>query len=157
MFGSGEIAFHLTYIDDMVDGIILCGEHPAAIRETFIIASDEYVSLNELVRSIADTLGVKPPRGHFPMWPLLAAARLCELACRPFGIDPPLHTRRCEFFVKARAFSNAKARRLLGFQPRVALHDGLRRTADWYVTQKLLAPFALQPASPAVSSVERVS
>ena len=28
--GSGEIYYHLTYIDDLVEGFRLCGEHPAA-------------------------------------------------------------------------------------------------------------------------------
>ncbi|MEO1240141.1 MAG: NAD-dependent epimerase/dehydratase family protein, partial [Pseudomonadota bacterium] len=35
MFGSGEIAYHMTYVDDMVQGLILAGEHPAAIGEVF--------------------------------------------------------------------------------------------------------------------------
>lgn len=132
MFGTGEIAYHMTYIDDMVDGIILAGEHPAAVGEAFLIASDEYVSLNDLVRRIANALNTSPPRGRLPMAPLLAAATLCEWACRPLNIDPPLHRRRCEFFTKARAFSNEKAKRLLGFEPKVPLDEGIRRTAEWY-------------------------
>ena len=138
MFGSGEIAYHMTYIDDMVDGIILAGEREEAIGETFLIASDDYTSLNELVHKVAGTLGVSPPRGRLPLAPLLLAADLCELVCRPVNIDPPLHRRRCEFFTKARAFSNAKAKALIGFEPKVPLGEGLRRTADWYIAQGLL-------------------
>ena len=138
MFGSGEIAYHMTYIDDLVQGIVLAGEHSAAVGEIFLIASDEYTTLNDLVRTIADALDVAPPRGHLPMAPLLAAATLCEWMCRPLGIDPPLHRRRCEFFTKARAFSNAKAKRLLGFQPEVPLEEGVRRTIAWYREQGLL-------------------
>ncbi len=138
MFGSGEVAYHMTYIDDMVQGIVLAGEHPAAVGEVFLIASDAYTTLNDLVRTIADALMVAPPRGHLPMAPLLAAAMMCEWICRPLGIDPPLHRRRCEFFTKARAFSNDKAKRLLGFDPKVTLEDGIRRTAAWYREQCLL-------------------
>ncbi|MCH9807779.1 MAG: NAD-dependent epimerase/dehydratase family protein [Alphaproteobacteria bacterium] len=140
MFGSGDIAYHMTYIDDMIEGIVLAGEHPGAIGETFLIASDDYTTLNELVRLTAVTLGVRPPSGKLPIAPLLAAATVCEFLCRPIGIDPPLHRRRCEFFTKARAFSNAKAKRLLGFEPKVALADGLERTAQWYRDEGLLAP-----------------
>jgi dihydroflavonol-4-reductase len=142
MFGNGEIPYHLTYIDDLVAGIILCGEHPAARGEIFIICGDEYITLNELVKLVAQAVGVPPPRGHLPLWPLLAAAHACEWICRPFGIDPPLHTRRVEFFTKARAFTNAKARRLLGYRPAVPLADGIRRTAAWYFEQGLLRPRA---------------
>ncbi|HET7314092.1 NAD-dependent epimerase/dehydratase family protein [Salinisphaera sp.] len=132
MFGSGEIAYHLTYIDDMVQGLILAGEHPAAIGEVFLIGSDRYTTLNELVNKVAATLSVKPPRLKLPVAPLMAAATLCEFACKPVGIDPPLHRRRVAFFTKARAFSVDKAKRLIGFRPEVGLDDGLARTADWY-------------------------
>lgn len=140
MFGPGTIAYHMTYIEDMVDGIILASERAEAIGEVFLIASDDYTTLNDLVRTIADTLDVRPPSMHLPMAPLLVAATVCEIACRPFNVDPPLHRRRCEFFMKARAFSNAKARRLLGFRPQVALAEGIARTADWYRAEGLLPP-----------------
>ena len=62
-----------------------------------------------------------------------------EALCRPLGIDPPLHRRRCDFFVKDRAFTSAKAKALLGYDPEVDLDEGLRRTAEWYRAQGLIA------------------
>jgi dihydroflavonol-4-reductase len=135
MFGRGEVPYHLTYIDDLVSGFLLCGEKAAAVGQIYILAGNEYVTLNELVSNVADAVGVSPPRGRVPLWPLLAAAAACERLCRPLGIDPPLHKRRVEFFVHPRAFTSAKARRDLGFVPQVPLPEGLRRTADWYFDQ----------------------
>ena len=138
MFGSGEVLYHLTYIDDLVDGIILCGESPQALGETFLLAGPRYTTLNELVRLVAEAVERPAPRGRLPLWPLLTAATVCEVACRPLGIDPPLHRRRCDFFTKDRAFTSEKARRMLGYQPRVDLDVGLKRTADWYRSAGLL-------------------
>ena len=138
MFGSGEVMFHLSHVNDVADGIALCGEHPAAEGEVFLIGSDEYGTLNELVSKIAAAVGVDPPRGHLPVWPLMAAARVCESVCVPLGIDPPLYTRRCEFFIKPRAFSIDKAKRLLGFEPKVTLEQSVRETAQWYRDQGYL-------------------
>jgi len=138
MFGSGEVLYHFTYIDDLVDGIILCGNHPAAGGGTYILGGEGYYPLNKVVRLVAEAVGVRPPRGHLPIWPLMAAARLCETVCVPFGIEPPLHTRRVEFFVKNRAFTCRKAKRELGYSPVVELADGFRRTARWYFEQGLL-------------------
>ncbi|NND81957.1 MAG: NAD-dependent epimerase/dehydratase family protein [Gammaproteobacteria bacterium] len=132
LFGGGKNLYHLSYIDDLTDGIILCGEHSAAPGEAFILCSNEYGSLRELANIIAAELGVAAPKFAPPVWPLMMLARLCEALCKPFGIDPPLHTRRVEFFVKSRAFSNAKARRLLGFDPKVSTEEGVRRTVVWY-------------------------
>lgn len=132
MFGSGEVLYHLTYIDDLVGGIILCGEVADVEGEVFLLAGPRYTSLNELVALVAQALGRKPPRGRLPLWPLLSAATACELLCRPLGIDPPLHRRRCDFFTKDRAFTSDKARVTLGYRPTVDLREGLRRTAEWY-------------------------
>lgn len=138
MFGSGEIVYHLTYIDDLIDGIILCGERPEALGRIYILAGARYTTLNELVAEVAAAVEKPAPRGHLPIWPLLAAATVCEAICRPLGIDPPLHRRRCDFFVKDRAFTSERARKELGYEPKVELTDGLAQTAKWYFEQGLL-------------------
>lgn len=138
IFGSGEVLYHLTYIDDLVNGIILCGESDAALGEVFLLAGPRYTSLNELVEHVARAVGRRPPRLRLPLWPLLTAATICEGVCRPLGIDPPLHRRRCDFFTKDRAFTSDKARRLLGYEPTTDLDLGFERTADWYRQEGML-------------------
>jgi dihydroflavonol-4-reductase len=144
MFGPGTVPYHLTYIDDLVVGLILAGDRPLALGRTYILAGDEHVSLNELVRGVAQAVGVSVPRGHLPFWPLLAAATVCEAVCRPMGLEPPLFKRRARFFLHPRAFTCEKARRELGFAPRVSLDEGLARTARWYFERGLLAPGPLR-------------
>lgn len=132
MFGSGEPFFHMVYIDDLVDGLLLCAEREEALGEVFIIAGPRYIQLREMASLIAGAVGVDPPRGRLPLWPLWAAATVCEAICMPLRIEPPLYRRRVAFFVNNRAFSCEKARRLLGYEPRVDPSDGIRRTARWY-------------------------
>jgi nucleoside-diphosphate-sugar epimerase len=131
MLGSGEIYYHLTYIDDLVEGFRLCGELPAAANHTFILAGGEVTTLNELVKLIAEVAGVAPPRLHFPVWPVWTAAAICEAVCVPFGIEPPLYRRRVDFYTKSRAFDISRARQQLGYAPRVGLRDGIARTLAW--------------------------
>ena len=138
MFGSGEIQFHPVFIDDLTEGIILCGEHPAAVGNIYILAGEESETLNAFVRHIAQGLNCKPPRMHLPLWPLLAAATACEALCKPIGLEPPLHRRRVAFFMKARSFTIDKAKREISFQPKVDIADGARRTAQWYFEQGYL-------------------
>lgn len=138
LFGGGGNMYHLSYIDDLTDGIILCGEHPDAVGERFILCSNEYGTLKELGALIAKHLGVKAPTFSPPVGPLMLAARVCEALCKPLGIDPPLHTRRVEFFVKSRAFSNAKAQKLIGYNPKVGTEEGVKRTIKWYQENDLL-------------------
>lgn len=132
MFGSGETLYHFTYIDDLVDGIILCGEHPDALGEVYIVAGDEFVTLNQLAELVAEAVGATPPQIRLPFWLLMGAAVACETLCKPLGIDPPLYRRRAEFFIKDRAFSNEKIKEELGYAPKISLDEGIKRTAKWY-------------------------
>ena len=130
--GSGRIYYHLTYIDDLVEGIRLCGEHPAAANRTYILAGGEVTTLNELVRLIAEVAGVRPPTLHLPVWPFWVAGAVCETVCAPLGIEPPLYRRRVDFFTKSRAFDITRARTEIGYAPRVGLREGIGRTLEWY-------------------------
>ena len=138
MFGSGEVLYHLTYIDDLIDGILLVGEVPGIEGEVFTLAGGEYTTLNVLVQAIADVLGVSLSQRHYPVWPLWTAGFLCELLCRPFRIQPPVYRRRVDFFIKDRAFDIQKAKNRLGYKPKIDLKTGLRRTAEWYKKNDLL-------------------
>jgi nucleoside-diphosphate-sugar epimerase len=132
VLGSGQIYYHLTYIDDLVEGFRLCGETPAAAGRTYILAGGEVTTLDELVALIALEAGVKPFGVHLPVWPFWAAGALCEVLCSPFGIEPPLYRRRVDFFTKSRAFDISRARTELGYEPRIGLREGIRRTLEWY-------------------------
>ena len=138
MFGSGQVLYHLTYIDDLIDGIIQVGETPGIEGEIFTLAGPRYTTLNELVETIARVLGVAMSKRHYPVWPVWTAGAVCEFICRPLGIHPPIYRRRVDFFLKDRAFDIGKARRVLGYAPHVDLEEGLRRTAEWYNKQGLL-------------------
>ena len=138
MLGSGEVFYHLTFIDDLVEGFRLCGEVPGAAGRTYVLAGPRYTTLNELARLMADALGVAPPKLRLPVWPVWMAGALCEAVCVPLRIEPPLYRRRVDFYTKSRAFDTTRARKELGFQPAVDLEDGLRRTIAWYRQQGML-------------------
>lgn len=138
MVGKGETLYHLTYVTDLVEGMVLAASRPEAVGEAFTIGGEEYTSLRTLVDTIAKVLDVPPLRYRVPYAPVFAASVLCDRVFRAIGKDPPLYPRRVEFFAKDRAFDISKAKRLLGYRPKVGLEEGLRRTAEWYRVQELL-------------------
>jgi len=138
MIGSGKVLYHMTFIDDLVDGILLCGTKPEALGEVFTLGGERYTTLQELVDLIAEVLGRSKPGFHVPYTPVYLASILCDKICKKIGVSPPLYPRRVEFFSKDRAFSIDKAKRLLGYAPKVSLRDGLTRTAEWYREQKFI-------------------
>jgi nucleoside-diphosphate-sugar epimerase len=134
LLGSGQVFYHLTYIDDLVEGFRLCATAPAAAGRTYILAGPEVTTLNELVRLVAETADVPAPRLHVPVWPFWMAGAACEAVCVPLRIDPPLHRRRVDFFTKSRAFDISRARAELGYAPATMLREGIGRTLAWYRT-----------------------
>jgi nucleoside-diphosphate-sugar epimerase len=130
--GSGRAFYHPVYIDDLVDGYLLALERPQAVGEAFILAGPRYVSQRELADVVARHTGGRVLPFRVPAAPLRWAGALVEAVCVPLGLEPPLHRRRVEFWTKSRAFSIEKARRVLGYAPRVDLDEGVARTACSY-------------------------
>jgi dihydroflavonol-4-reductase len=130
--GSGRALYHPVYIDDLVQGFLLALDRPEAAGEPFIIAGARYVTQTELAALIAKHTGGRVLPFRVPAWPLQLAGMACEAVCVPLGIDPPIYRRRVDFWVKDRAFRIDKARRLLGYEPRVDLDEGIARTVAAY-------------------------
>lgn len=130
--GKGTPHYHLVYIDDLVDGFLLALDRPEAAGEAFIIAGPRSVSQDELAREVAAATGGSVWPFHIPAWPIQRLGDIVEAICIPLGIEPMIHRRRVDFWVKNRSFSIEKARRLLGYAPKVDWIEGINRTARWY-------------------------
>jgi hypothetical protein len=91
---------------------------------------------------------------------MLRLAAITEDVCNRLKINPPLYRRRMDFYTNDAAFDSSRARRVLGWEPKIALREGLARTlraqlqpvaatslrAFWWIGKLLvLANEALQP------------
>ena len=132
MFGSGRTYYHPLYIDNLVDAFLIAMEGGRGEGHAYLIADDRYLEIEDLVRRVGRALGIAVRIPHYPVWPLVAAGHVCEAVCRPFGIEPPIFPRRVDWYRQNRAFKIDKARRELGYDPKVDIDEGLRRTAEWY-------------------------
>ncbi len=132
IFGSGKTLYHPLYIDNLVDASILAMQSERGDGEAYLIADEEYVEIETLVREIAHVLNVDLKVPHFPVMPLVVTGHILEKVCKPFGIVPPIFPRRVDWYRQNRAFDIGKAKRDLGYNPQVPLREGLRRTAAWY-------------------------
>jgi nucleoside-diphosphate-sugar epimerase len=138
MIGNGKNIHHLIYIDDLLEGLLLAATSEEAPGEVFTLAGKEPVTTNDMVAVIAEQLGTSMPKFRVPLYPLLIAATIAEKTLRPFGIQPPLHRRRMDFFKKSFTFSQQKASNILGFVPKTSFRQGVLETANWYEQMKYL-------------------
>jgi len=138
MFGSGQTLYHPLYIDNLIDAFLLAMEPGKGDGQAYLIADEEYVTIEDLVKRTAAALGVTVRIRHYPLWPIVVLGHVVEKLCKPLRIPPPIFPRRVDWYRQNRAFNIAKARRELGYVPRVGLDEGLRRTAAWYQQEGLL-------------------
>jgi nucleoside-diphosphate-sugar epimerase len=138
MIGRGEVLFSMIYIDDLLDGIVRCATKTSAMNSHYLLTGNEPITLNDTVRIIAEAIGVPPPRLHVPVMPLYYLGLLMEWTLKPLRISPPLFRRRVNFFRITRGFDNSKAKQELGWDPKIDLATGTRRTMDWYRSKGLL-------------------
>jgi UDP-glucose 4-epimerase len=115
IFGSGEQTRTLTHVDDIAEGIVTAMAHPAGENEDFNISASEERSMAEIARIVWEACGEDPAAfelGHLP----------------PFEVD-----------VQRRWPSVEKARRLLGWEARVDLREGIGATVEWLRERELAA------------------
>lgn len=139
MIGSGQNQRQVIHVSDLVRGLLLASEHPAAPGQIFVMPGHEVMATQQMVEHIAHALGRRVPRLRVPLWPFVAAAVVLEKTLKPLGIQPPLHRRRLDFFRKSFVFATEKSSAVLGFSSQIAFRDGARETAEWYRAQGLLA------------------
>jgi nucleoside-diphosphate-sugar epimerase len=107
IFGSGEQTRTLTHVDDIADGIVTAMASGAGENEDFNISASQELSVAEIATLIWSACGNDPGELEFEHLPA-------------FEVD-----------VRRRWPSVEKARRLLGWEARVTLEDGLADTVQW--------------------------
>jgi UDP-glucose 4-epimerase len=107
IFGSGEQTRTLTHVDDIADGIVTTLGHPAAENEDFNISASDERTVAEIAEIVWDACGRDPS----------------ELELR--------HLPSFEVDVQRRWPSVEKARRLLGWEARINLREGIAGTVEW--------------------------
>ncbi len=138
LIGSGHNALPLVYVTDVVQGLLLCADREQAVGQAYNITNDQPLTQEEFLGAIAEELGVAPPRIHLPYHVAYAAAYVAEHAVRFTGAQRPIVTRHgVILYGTDNRHSVEKARRELGYSPRVSLREGIRYAATWYQTQQM--------------------
>ena len=132
IIGTGQTLCHWLYVHDLVDGFLLAGIVPQAKGRTYLLAGKDIVTLEQTVAAISEQANQKPLPFKIPALPVQLLGSLVEALCVPFGIEPPLHRRRVDFFVKNRAFDISRAKNELGYRPQFEFKEEVKRIFKWY-------------------------
>lgn len=107
VYGEGRMARDFTYIDDVVDGVVGVLDHPPAAggHEIYNVGDNDPVGLMAMITTLEATLGVEAVKVMRPMQPGDVTATFADIS---------------------------KLNALTGYQPKVALAEGLGRFVAWH-------------------------
>jgi nucleoside-diphosphate-sugar epimerase len=113
----------LVALDNLVDLIVTCIDHPKAANQTFLVSDDEDLSTTDLLYKMGRALGRPARLVPIPSWMLLRVGTM--LGKRPIA------QRLCGSL----QVDIGKTRELLGWQPPVGVDNGLHQTAEHFLAQ----------------------
>ncbi|MCL4248383.1 MAG: NAD-dependent epimerase/dehydratase family protein [Anaerolineae bacterium] len=138
-FGNGGGFVPCIYADDVVDMMQVLAEHPRAVGEAFNCTYDPAITWRAFLGEYARLArGVNDDFLELPPWLLYTLAGMGMMFSPPYSMGRLLPD-YARFTQRRVQFSMAKARDLLGWQPRVGLAEGVAACADWLRAQGLLA------------------
>jgi nucleoside-diphosphate-sugar epimerase len=118
------------YIDNLIDGLILCAQVDAAIGEAINFTDGAPLPWRDFFGAYGRMLGID----HFPAAPYPLAwfiAYLNEVKAALKGRKTGLNRSAVKALRSNNSFSNQKARTLLGWEPKIDLQEGMQRTEAW--------------------------
>jgi nucleoside-diphosphate-sugar epimerase len=127
-----DTKFMYTHVDDVAAGFVAALTPIGALNNTIILCPDEAITWEELLNVMTERLGVKPPRLRVPK----VGAKFGMMVLSPFKNRKKnsffWHGKSVDMMFATRVYSNEKAKRLLGWAPKITMVEGFQRAIDWY-------------------------
>jgi nucleoside-diphosphate-sugar epimerase len=121
--GSVHNLRSLIYVGNLVDALILCATHPAASGQTYLVSDGEDISTTELLRKLAQDIGVPARLISCPQFMLRLGGKLTG------------KSQQIERLIVSLQVDSGKICRNLNWIPPYSLQQGLQATAEWYRTE----------------------
>jgi nucleoside-diphosphate-sugar epimerase len=131
--GGGRGIFSPVYIDNLVDGVVLAAAAPEAVGQVFTLSDGVGIPNRDFFAPYAELVGRRLQTVPTPV--ALAAAAVVERAARRRPGDNDVNPLALRYMLRRGTYSNAKARRVLGWEPKVGVEEGLVRTVDWLASE----------------------
>ncbi|UVK53487.1 NAD(P)-dependent oxidoreductase [Mesorhizobium sp. AR02] len=131
LFRDGQARIDLTHVDDVVDAVFAAlSAGSAAEGQIFNISGGEVLAVRHIADSACARAGLQTRWRKTPLAPAMLAAGVMEAVALllPRRPEPPVTRYGLGLFAYAQSLDISKARRILGWTPKVPFEDGLDRT-----------------------------
>jgi nucleoside-diphosphate-sugar epimerase len=133
IIGRGDNALPFCYVTDVVQGFLLAAYHEHAPGNVYNITNDQPLTQLEMFNAIADAVGGVRPTRHLPYLPIYYGSIVAERVVARVTRTKPIVTQLgAMMFGSDNRHSVEKARRELGYEPKVDLRTGITLAAEWF-------------------------
>jgi dihydroflavonol-4-reductase len=124
-----DTGLNMVHVDDVAEGHFLAFER-GRIGERYVLGGQN-ASLAEILATVAETVGRRPPRIRIPRQALVPLAHVSEAVARRTGREPMLTLDGLRMSKNKMFFSSAKAERELGYRAR-PYREGITDAIAWF-------------------------
>ncbi len=128
--GKPGASANYIYVDNVIDALLLCAQHPGAPGKTFNLS--DFATLEAFVGMIADALGRERPRARLPAF----AARLLAAAGTAVSRRFPLTPSRVDALTTRASYPIDAIQGALGYTHRVSLQTGIVSLVNSWAGQR---------------------
>jgi nucleoside-diphosphate-sugar epimerase len=134
MVGSGQNHLPLIHVRDVAEGLVLACAAEQAAGRTYLLVNDQPVTQRQFLAAIAAELDVPAPTRRIPYGAAMIAGGIAEHLAHLARLRqaPPVMRYGLQLLGGDNRFSITRARRDLGFAPRIGLAEGIRDSIEWY-------------------------
>jgi nucleoside-diphosphate-sugar epimerase len=136
--GNAMAKTALVHVHDVADCVILAATSEKSWGQVYNIGPEEVVTFRDFINSMAKATGKSEFRIVIPLGVVFASAAVMEMWGRLIrSEDAPFLTRSDIKFVRDGMYiDSSKARKELGWQPKISIEEGCRQYVEWRKTQK---------------------
>lgn len=123
----------LAYVGNLVDALILAADSEASTGQAYNISDGSKVTWKEYIDALADLVELPHPARNYSRGLAYALATAWESYYHMVGRTqrPPMTRMMVELMGTDQDFPIDKARKEIGYRPRVSFEEGMRHTGDW--------------------------
>ncbi len=134
IIGTGDNLLNLIYAGDVADGAIRAADREQAVGRAYNFCGEGEVTQRQLIDALTDALGLPRVRRRYPFRVAYGIGLFAEVVARLIRLRRPPHISRYAVALVGRStrYSVARARKELGWEPKVGIEEGLRRTLEWF-------------------------
>lgn len=125
VFGNGQFALPLVYVDNVADAILQCLKTPDADYQIFNVVDTEGITKKRYIEDLVKKLYPQPHLVYLPYWLLYGLTWVQEQVFRILHRPPFLITYRLVSSQRPIRYDSSKIARMIGWQPRVTFDQAV--------------------------------